>query len=332
MVREGRLRRVKILSTGSALPERVLTNFELEKIVDTSDEWIQTRTGIKERRIADRNTATSDLVIEAAKRAMDAGGIGPKDLDAIIVGTVTPDMPFPSTACFVQKGLGINKIPAFDVSAACSGFLYGLAIAQGLLVNDGYEVILLAGAETLSKILDWTDRSTCVLFGDGAGACTLVRSEDETGVLSIYLGADGSLGDLLKQPGGGSRFPATHETVRKGLHYVKMKGNDVFKYAVRAMGDSALKALKEANISPEEVDILIPHQANLRIIEATAKRIGIPMEKVFVNIDRCGNISAGSIPIALDEACRVQRIKAGDIVLLDAFGGGFTWGAAVIRW
>ncbi len=332
MVPEEKLRRLKILSTGSAVPERVLTNFDLEKIVDTSDEWIQARTGIRERRIADEDTATSDLVIEAARIAMEDAGLGPKDLDAIIVGTVTPDMLFPSTACFVQKGLGINQIPAFDVSAACSGFLYGLAIADGLIANRTYEVILLAGAETLSKILDWTDRSTCVLFGDGAGASVVAASENEAGLLSMHLGADGSLGDLLKQPGGGSRFPASHETIENRLHYVKMKGNDVFKYAVRAMEDSALKALRQAGLTSGDVDILIPHQANLRIIKATAKRLGIPMDKVYVNIDRYGNISAGSIPIALDEACRTGRVREGDIVLLDAFGGGFTWGAAVVRW
>lgn len=332
MVPGEKLRRLKIVSTGSAVPEKVLTNFDLEKIVDTSDEWIQARTGIRERRIADEDTATSDLVIEAARRAMKDAGLGPKDLDAIIVGTVTPDMLFPSTACFVQKGLGINQIPAFDVSAACSGFLYALAIADGLIANRTYEVILLAGAETLSKILDWTDRSTCVLFGDGAGASVVAASETEAGLLSMHLGADGSLGDLLKQPGGGSRFPASHETIENRLHYVKMKGNDVFKYAVRAMEDCALKALREADLTSRDVDILIPHQANLRIIKATAKRLGIPMDKVYVNIDRYGNISAGSIPIALDEACRAGRVREGDIVLLDAFGGGFTWGAAVLRW
>ncbi len=321
-----------MLSTGSAVPDKVLTNFDLEKMVDTTDEWIRTRTGIRERRIADENTATSDLVIEASKRAMKEAGVGPGDLDAIIVGTVTPDMLFPSTACFVQKGLGIKDIPAFDVSAACSGFIYGLEIAQGLITNNTSQLILLAGAETLSKILDWTDRSTCVLFGDGAGACVLTGTEDDKGVLSIHLGADGSLGDLLKQPAGGSRYPASHETVEKKLHYVKMKGNDVFKYAVRAMEQSGIKALEKANLTCQDVDLLIPHQANLRIIQATAKRLGLPMEKVLVNIDRFGNISAGSIPIALDEANRRSLIKEGDIVLLDAFGGGFTWGAAVIRW
>lgn len=326
------MRRVRILSTGSAVPDKVLTNFDLEKMVDTTDEWIRTRTGVRERRIADENTATSDLVIEASKRAMKEAGVGPGDLDAIIVGTVTPDMLFPSTACFVQKGLGIKNIPAFDVSAACSGFIYGLEIAQGLITNNTSELILLAGAETLSKILDWTDRSTCVLFGDGAGACVLAGTEDDKGVLSIHLGADGSLGDLLKQPGGGSRFPASHETIEKRLHYVKMKGNDVFKYAVRAMEQSGIRALEKANLTCQDVDLLIPHQANLRIIKATAKRLGLPMEKVLVNIDRLGNISAGSIPIALDEANRRNLIKEGDIILLDAFGGGFTWGAAVIRW
>lgn len=321
-----------MLSTGSAVPDKVLTNFDLEKMVDTTDEWIRTRTGIRERRIADENTATSDLVIEASKKAMKEAGVGPGDLDAIIVGTVTPDMLFPSTACFVQKGLGIKNIPAFDVSAACSGFIYGLEIAQGLITNNTSELILLAGAETLSKILDWTDRSTCVLFGDGAGACVLAGTEDDKGVLSIHLGADGSLGDLLKQPGGGSRFPASHETIEKRLHYVKMKGNDVFKYAVRAMEQSGIRALEKANLTCQDVDLLIPHQANLRIIKATAKRLGLPMEKVLVNIDRFGNISAASIPIALDEANRRNLIKEGDIILLDAFGGGFTWGAAVIRW
>jgi 3-oxoacyl-[acyl-carrier-protein] synthase-3 len=321
-----------VVGTGMAVPEKVLTNADLERIVDTSDEWITTRTGIKERRIADDSTATSDLVLEACKTALRRADLVPGDVDGIIVGTVTPDTPFPSTACWVQKGLGIRGFPAFDVSAACSGFLYALSVGNALIRAGAARTVLAAGAETLTKITNWEDRGTCVLFGDGAGAVVLREGDGDSGLLSCFLGADGSLGELLVQPGGGSRRPASEETVRNNLHTVHMMGNEVFKHAVRAMQMSAEKALEMAGVTAEDVKLFIPHQANIRIIEATCKRAGIPMDKTCVTIHKYGNVSAGTIPIALAEADHEGRLSKGDIVLLAAFGGGFTWGAAVLRW
>lgn len=326
------MKKLRIIGTGSALPEKVLTNAELEKMVDTSDEWITTRTGIKERRIADDNTATSDLVVEASKLALQQAGLNASDLDAIIVATVTPDTFYPSTGCWVQKGLDIKGIPAFDLSAACSGWLYGLEVASGLLTMGTCKYILLAGAECMSKVTNWEDRNTCVLFGDGAGASVVAATNDDCGILSSTWGADGTIGDLLVQPAGGTRLPASHETVDKKLHTVHMKGNEVFKHAVRSMGDAAAYALKEANVTGEEIALFIPHQANLRIIEATCRRAKVSMDKTYITVHKYGNISAGTIPIALDEANRIGRIKRGDTLLFASFGAGFTWAAIVLKW
>ena len=322
---------VKILGTGSYVPEKVLTNADLEKIVQTTDEWITTRTGIKERHITDAQTATSDLAVEAAKRAMKEANVTKDDLDAIIVATITPDMPFPSTACFVQKALDAKKAFAFDISAACSGFIYGLAVAKSFLENGQYKTILLIGAETLTKVTDWTDRSTCVLFGDGAGAMVLGRSEKENNLLSIYIGSDGSYDKLLYQPAGGSRNPATEETVKNKLHCIKMEGKEVFKVAVTKMREAAEKALEMVGKKPEDLALLIPHQANLRIIDAIGKRMGLNGDKVFVNVHKYGNMSSATTIIAFDEARKSGRTKSGDLVELIAFGGGFTWGAALFK-
>jgi len=325
-------RAVGILGTGSFAPDRVLTNEDLARMVDTSDEWITARTGIKTRRIADDQTATSDLAAEAGRRAIADAKIDPDEIDMIIVATATPDMLFPASACFVQSALGLKRACAFDVSAACSGFLYSLSIANALISCGTYGKILVIGAETLSKIVDWTDRNTCVLFGDGAGAAVLGEVEDGRGIRSVLLGSDGTLSHWLNMPGGGSRTPISHEVVDQKLHYVKMNGNNVFKYAVKAMETAALAALDQAGARPEDVDLLVPHQANLRIIEAVSERIGVPMTKVFVNLDRYGNTSAASVPIAFDEAKREGRLNRGDLVEAVVFGGGFTWGAAVLRW
>ncbi len=323
--------RAYIAGIGTYVPDKVLTNFDLEKMVETSDEWIRTRSGISERRIVDEKTATSDLAVIATKKAMENAGIEPKDIDAIILGTATPDMLFPSTACLVQSQIGARPIMAFDISAGCSGFLYGLGIADSMIKN-GYDNIVVIGAETLSKVTDFTDRATCVLFGDGAGAVIVKKNnEDNYGIIASYFAADGSDWKLLHQPAGGSRIPASEDSVKNRLHYIKMEGNEVFKLAVRAMIESAVKTLKKANLTAKDVALLIPHQANMRIIEATAKRLNIPMEKVYVNLDKYGNTSAASIPIALGEALQEGRIKKNDYVLMVAFGAGFTWGGILIK-
>lgn len=325
--------KVKITGTGSYLPEKVLTNFDLEKMMDTSDEWIRTRTGIKERHIAADDEATSDMVAKAAERALDMAGISPKDLDLIMVATITPDNAFPATGCWVQKHLGIDtEIPAFDIGAACSGYLYGLIVTAGMIEAGVVDRVLLCGAETLTKVTNWDDRSTCILFGDGAGCTVVERSDGDSAILSHFWGADGKLGNLLIQPAGGSRMPASHKTVDENLHTVTMEGNDVYRYAVSKMKESAVEALKRANLTGDDVDLYIPHQANIRIIEATIKRAGIPIEKTSVTIDHIANISAATVPISLDEAVREDRLKRGDILLLTVFGGGFTWGGAALRW
>lgn len=326
------MRRLAIKGMGTALPEKVLTNLDLERMVDTSDEWITTRTGIKERRIVDNNTATSDLVIEASKKALKEAKIEPSDIDMVIVATDTPDNAYPSTACWVQKGLKINSMPAVDIVAGCTGWLYGLELATGLIATGIYKNILVAGAEVMSKVINWEDRDTCVLFGDGAGATIVSPTKKDSGLLSCVLGADGNLGELLVQPAGGTRLPASEETVKNKLHTVHMKGNDVFKHAVRRMGEAALKVLELAEVTSKDIALFIPHQANIRIIEATCKRAGIPMEKTYNTIQRYGNMSAASLPITLTEAKRDGRIKEGDLILFAAFGAGFTWGAAVLRW
>jgi 3-oxoacyl-[acyl-carrier-protein] synthase-3 len=310
----------------------VLTNQELETMVDTSDEWIVTRSGIRERRIAAPEQATSDLAHEAALQACSDARISPEELDLIIVGTVVPDMLFPSTACLVQARLGAKKAAAFDIEAACSGFVYALAIADQFIATGVYDKVLVIGAETLSRITDFSDRTTCVLLGDGAGACVVGPAHDGREILSLHLGADGGGADLLKQPAGGSRLPATHETVEKRQHFIYMNGSQVFKFAVKAIDSSVRRVLDDCGLAPGDVSLLVPHQANLRIIEAAAGRLGIPMDKVYVNIEKYGNTSAASIPVALHEAKEAGRINEGDVVALVAFGGGLTWASAVIRW
>ncbi|KXZ39624.1 3-oxoacyl-[acyl-carrier-protein] synthase III [Alkalithermobacter thermoalcaliphilus JW-YL-7 = DSM 7308] len=325
-------KRAGILGIGSFVPEKVVTNFDMEKIVDTSDEWIFTRTGIKERRIAGENVATSDLATNAAKIALENASTKPEEIDLIIVATVTPDMTFPSTACIVQKNIGATRAAAFDLEAACSGFIYSLSIANQFIQSGTYKKILVIGAETLSKIVDWTDRNTCVLFGDGAGAVVLGEVDENEGILSTYLGADGSGGQFLTQPAGGSRLPASFDTVNNKLHFIKMEGNEVFKFAVRIMGESAKKAIELAGLTSEDIDFIVPHQANIRIIEASAKRLKVSMDKVYVNLDKYGNMSSASIPVALDEAYKAKAIKRGDNIVLVGFGGGLTWGSVLLKW
>jgi 3-oxoacyl-[acyl-carrier-protein] synthase-3 len=323
----------RIIGTGSYAPPRVLTNADLEKLVDTSDEWILTRTGIAERHIASEDEATSDLSLHASRAALEAASLDPADLDMILVATITPDMPFPSTACVLQDLLGAKRAGALDISAACSGFVYGLAVADGLIRAGTVRTALLLGAETLTKVVNWQDRNTCVLFGDGAGAVVLRADEGERGILSTHLYADGGKGSLLVLPGGGSRHPMSQATLDAGLSKMQMNsGNEVFKLAVRAMEDAALTALKKHGLEVSDIDHIITHQANLRIISALGQRLGVPDHKVVVNIQKYGNTSAASIPIALDEVVRTGRVKAGDIVLLCAFGGGLTWASCLIRW
>ena len=324
--------RAKIIATGSYVPKHVLTNFDLEKMVDTSDEWIRERSGIRERRIADEKEAASDLACEAAKAAFKRADIKPKDIELIIVATVTGDMPTPATACHLQHKLGIKKAAAFDVNAACSGFLYGLSIADSFIKSGAYKKILIVGAEVLSRVTDWEDRTTCVLFGDGAGAVILKATDEDRGIVSTHIRSNGALWELLNMPGGGSRNPASKESLKKKMHYLRMKGNETFKIAVRTLENLVARTLEENKLKPSQLSLLIPHQANLRIIQATAERLNIPMEKVFVNIDKYGNTSAASIPIALDEAVRQGRVRDGDYVLLEAFGGGLTWTSVLIKW
>jgi 3-oxoacyl-[acyl-carrier-protein] synthase-3 len=321
----------KILGTGSYFPSKVLTNADLEKMVDTSDEWISTRTGIKERRIASSGEYTSDLAYRASLEAIKSANVKLEEIDLVLVATITPDMFFPSTACFLQKKLGLNSVPAFDFSAACSGFIYGIATAKAFIESGLYKNVLLVGSEELSKITDWTDRNTCVLFGDGAGAMVLSASQDNDDVLSVFLGSDGSYADLLLIPGGGSINPATIETLNEKLHSIKMQGREVFKVAISKMAFAAQKALEISEKTIEDIKLFIPHQANMRIIEAVAKKLDISMDKVFVNIHKTGNISSATTITALDEAIKIGKLNKGDLVELIAFGGGFTWGATVLR-
>jgi 3-oxoacyl-[acyl-carrier-protein] synthase-3 len=324
--------RAKIIGTGFYVPDKILTNDDLAKMVDTSDEWIVSRTGIKERHIAAADQATSDMVILAAKRALKNAHLEAKDIDLIIVATSTPDTIFPPTACWVQAGLKATHAAAFDLSAACTGFLYGMVVAESLITTGVSKRVLLAGAEMLSRVINWEDRNTCVLLGDAAGAAILEESHDESGVLSAFWGADGTLGPLLLQPAGGSRIPATHESVDKKLHFLQMKGNEVFKHAVKRMSEAAEEALKRAGLGKDDITWFIPHQANMRIIKATGERLGVPEEKVFINIHKYANVSAATIPIALDEMRTEGRLRKGDVVLMDAFGAGFTWASVVYRW
>ena len=323
---------VGISGIGSFLPEKVVTNEDLSKIVDTSNEWIVERTGIRERRIVNDDISTSDIATIAAKRALEDGGILPEDIDLIIVATVTSDMAFPSTACIVQKNIKAVNAAAFDISAGCSGFVYGLNLGYSLIKAGIYSKVLVIGAETLSKIVNWKDRSTCILFGDGAGACVLEACEDGYGILSTDLGSDGNGGDLLALPAGGSKLPASLETVLKDLHTIKMDGREVFKFAVRVIEKSANIAVEKTGLGLEDIDFFIPHQANIRIIQSAMKKLNLQSQKVYVNLDKYGNTSSASIPVALDEAYRKGLIKRGDVVLLVAFGAGLTWGSTVLRW
>ena len=325
--------RARIKSTGSYVPRKRLTNSDLEKLVDTSDEWITTRTGIRERRIASAGEACSDLALKAARRALEAGGVKARDLDLILVATVTPDTLVPSSACILQSKLGASNSAAFDVNAACSGFIYALSIAGAFIAAGKHREVLVVGSEVLSRVTNWQDRTTCVLFGDGAGAALLEPGPDDgSGIISVDIHADGGMGDLLIIPAGGSRMPASEETVKKSLHCIQMSGNETFKIAVKTLEGLVKNTLETAGLAASDIALFVPHQANLRIIKALAERLGVPMDKVAVNIDRFGNTSAASIPIALDEAVRSGRVKSGDYVLLEAFGGGLTWASALIRW
>ena len=319
-----------IIGWGHYLPPKVLTNKDLEKMVDTSDEWITTRTGIKERRIAPSDMAVSDMAARAAQEALKKAKLNAEDIELIIVATITPDMFFPSSACFVQDKLGAKNAVCFDISAACSGFIYGLDVAKSLVESGRYKNALLLGSEKLTAITDWEDRATCVLFGDGAGAVVLSNVK-EGGIISTYLGSDGSKSDLLNLPGGGSRFPATLETVNKRMHYIKMQGNELFKFAVRIMVESAERALERAGLNSSDIKYLVPHQANSRIIWATAKRLGLKEGQVFININKYGNMSSASSAVALSEVLDLKDVRKGDKLLLVAFGGGLTWAAGVIE-
>ncbi|MBN2331884.1 MAG: ketoacyl-ACP synthase III [Deltaproteobacteria bacterium] len=322
-----------IAGTGSYVPATIRTNHDLEKLVDTSHDWIVARSGISERRIAADHEQTSDLACHAARQALAMAAVTPADLDMIIVATVTPDMPFPPTSSILQHKLGANGAAAFDINAVCSGFLYGLSAANGFIQNGTAKTILVVGAEILSRIVNWQDRTTCVLFGDGAGAVVLQRTEKtDRGILSSHLHADGQYGPLLMLPAGGSQQPASHQTVDDRLHYIAMQGNEIFKVAVRCLTEVAFEALAHNNLAPEDIDLFIPHQANMRIIKAVDSRLGLAPEKVFTNVHKYGNTSAASIPIALDEANRMGLLHPGDTLLLDTFGGGLTWGAMVLRW
>jgi 3-oxoacyl-[acyl-carrier-protein] synthase-3 len=326
------MRKSRILGTGSELAENKVSNHDLAKIVDTNDEWIVSRTGIETRYFASPETSTSGLATKAAKKALEAAGIDAADIDLIIVATITPDMGFPATACLVQEQIGAVKAAAFDLEAACSGFIYGMAVADQFISTGFYNHVLVIGAETMSRILDMKDRNTCVLFGDGAGAVVMGPAEGDNHIKSFHLGADGSGGKFLYMPAGGSKMPSSHETVDNRLHFVKMGGTDVFKFAVRTMESSSLTAVEKAGLEVNQIDYMVPHQANIRIIQAAAKKLNLPMEKVQVNLNHYGNMSAASIPVALDEAFRENKFKKDDHVLLVGFGAGLTWASCVIKW
>ena len=325
-------RTCSITGVGSYLPAKILTNAHLEKMVDTSDEWIITRTGIKSRRLAAKDEFTSDMAAHAAQRAMKKAGVTADQIDLIIVATITPDMPFPATACIVQQKIGAQRAAAFDLEAACSGFIYGLEIGQQFIMSRTYDTVLVIGAEKLSSIVDWTDRNTCVLFGDGAGAAVLQSRPNSHGLLTAVMGADGSKGSLLHMPGGGSRCPASVDSVAAKLHYLRMDGRETFKSAVQAMYHAAQEALRRCELDISKIKCVIPHQANRRIIDAVGKRLGATPEQLFINLDRYGNTSAASVAIALDEAVSSGKIQRGDLILMMVFGAGLTWGAAVIEW
>ena len=324
--------KVRFAGLGSYVPEKVLTNADWETMLDTSDTWIRERTGIRERHVASREETTALMAADASKQALAEAGLGAADVDTIIVATATPDRLLPSVACDLQALLGASNAQAFDVQAACSGWLYGLVVGEGMIASGAGERVLVIGAEKLTSIMDWTDRSTAVLFGDAAGAALLTKSDGTSGILSSYLKSDGTLAELLWRPGGGTIHPPSEQMIQDHSYFIKMAGREVFKNAVRSMADAASRALERAGIAGEDVDLLVPHQANLRIIEATANHAHIPMERVYVNVDRFGNTSSASIPLALDEARRCGRLQPGMNVLLVTFGAGFTWGAMVLKW
>ncbi len=317
---------------GRCIPERVLTNADLERMVNTSDAWITSRTGIRERRIARPDEATSDLAVQAAQEALRAASVAPEEVDLVLVGTATPDAFFPATACILQDRLGAKDAAAVDVSAACSSFLYALAMGHAYIVAGMARRVLVVGADTLSKFVNWQDRATCVLFGDAAGAAVLVPSDGRRGILSFWLGADGSGASLIAIPAGGSRLPASPKTVAQKLHAITMNGREVFRFASRVIPRAIEEVCRRAGVHPDEVDLFIPHQANIRIIQAAAQRLGQPMDKFFVNVDRYGNTSAASVPVALYEAVLTGRLRPGDLAVLVAFGAGLTWGACALRW
>lgn len=323
---------MEVAGTGRYLPDRVVTNLELERLVDTSDEWIRERTGIVERRIADPEFGAAQMGAEAARIALQRAGVSPEEVDLILVATATPDRLLPSTACDVQHLLGATKAAAMDLAAACSGFVYALAMAEGYIASGRGEVVVVVATEKMSSIVDWTDRTTCILFGDGAGAVVLRRSNGERGMLSNFMRSDGSLAELLWRPAGGALAPLNERVLEEGSHFVKMAGREVFKSAVRSMAEACDEALERAGVRADEIDLVVPHQANIRIIEATARYAGIPMEKVYVNVDRYGNMSSATIPVALDEALEEGRIGPGSNILMVTFGAGFTWGSSVYRW
>ena len=325
-------RTVSIIGTGSYVPEKILTNEDLSRMVDTSDEWITTRTGIKQRRIAAKDEHTSDMAAKAALQAIEQAKISLAEIDLILVATATPDMLFPATACFVQKKIGATNAACLDISAACAGFLFGVEIAQQFITSHTYDTVLVIGADKLTAITNWSDRNTCILFGDGAGAAVLRHRGGSHGVISTHIGSDGQYTDILFMPGGGSRCPITRENVDLNLQTIHMTGKEVYKHAVTAMLSAARKALEQAGLRIEDIACVIPHQANMRIIEAIADRLGIPLEKFYVNLDRYGNTSAAAVAIALDEANRSGRIKPGDYILMVVFGGGLTWASTVIEW
>lgn len=323
---------VGISGVGSYVPEKVLTNYDLSKVVDTNNEWIVERTGIEERRIADKNQSASDLAIQAALKALEDAKIKPEEIDLIIVATVTPDYFFPSTACVIQSSIGATKAAAFDMSVGCSGFVYGIATGANFISSGIYKKVLVIGSEVLSKIVNWEDRNTCVLFGDGAGAVVLEECEEGYGILSYELGSDGSNGESLIVPAGGSKLPTSLDTVENKLHSIHMEGRDVFKFAVRIMEKASLDAVEKAKLKLEDLDFLVPHQANIRIIDAALKKLKLGRDKACINLNRYGNMSSASIPVALDEALKEGRIKKGDNLVLVAFGAGLTWGSMVIKW
>lgn len=326
------MRSVGIVGMGSYVPENVVTNKDFEQFLDTNDEWIISRTGIRQRHIAPKDMPVSELCYQAGLKALEDAQIAPEEVDLIIVATITPDYAFPATACLVADRLGARKAAAFDLEAGCTGFIYGVVTGSQFVATGMYKTVLVIGGETLSKVLNWTDRSTCILFGDGAGAAVLQPVKESFGFLSFELGSDGSGGPLLSQTAGGSKYPASLETVEKNLHTLQMEGKEVYKFAVRIMGDVSIKVLDNAGLTKEDVDLLIPHQANIRIVDTAVRRLGISPDKVVVNLDKYGNMSAASIPVALDEAFKAGRIEEGDIIVMVGFGTGLTWGACVLKW